>query len=325
MSTLYLTEQGAVLKKTGRRLLVEKDGEKLLDVPLIKLDSVLIYGNVQLSTQAISTLLAEGVETSFLTMEGRLKGQLIPMKAKNIVLRMAQYERARDEAFALNVAQAIVRRKIGNHLALVRKFQYRYPDRDFASSVRMWKRLLRDLERKTKARTVLGVEGMAAAEYFQCLSEMFIADLRFSGRNRRPPRDPVNALLSLGYVMITNELWSLLNGMGFDPYIGFLHGIDYGRPSLALDLLEELRAPVVDRLVLYLANKRILREDDFETREGGVYLKREGMKVFLREYERWMNRRNKDGRSFRDAMKGQAQTIAKTIREDTVYEPYRYL
>lgn len=325
MPTLYLTEQGAVLRKEGRRLIVEKDGERLLDVPLIKLESVLIYGNVQFSTQTLSTLLGAGIETSFLAMDGRLKGQLVPPKAKNVVLRMAQYDRAHDPAFCLRVAKAIVRRKIENAFGLVRRFNYRYPDRDFSRAYALADRILTQLERKTRANTVLGLEGVATAEYFKCLSAMFIADLRFLGRNRRPPQDEVNALLSFGYVLVGNEVSSLLHAMGFDPYIGFLHHIDYGRHSLALDLLEEFRGPVVDRLVLYLANKRILQRRHFERRDGGVYLTSEGLKIFLKEYERWMTRSNKDRQCFRDALKHQATVMARAVREGGSYVPYRFL
>jgi CRISPR-associated protein Cas1 len=111
--------------------------------------------------------------------------------------------------------------------------------------------------------------------------------------------------------------------MGFDPYIGFLHGIDYGRQSLALDMTEEFRCPVVDRFTLTLANRNMLRADDFETREGGVYLKRDGLKRYFAEYEKWMTVRDRSGRSFRDVFKAQASAMARAITEGATYQPYR--
>ena len=263
MSTLYLTEQGAVLRQAGERVVVENDGEKLLDVPLFKVDTILIYGMVQVTTQALSMLLEAGVELAFLTMDGRLKGQLTPPKAKNVVLRMNQYRRAIDPEFSLTMAKQVVRGKVENGLAALRRFRYNHPEIEMKDCDERLQTALQTLERKTTASTVLGVEGIAAVAYFDGLARMCLGELKFKGRNRRPPQDPINALLSLGYVMVGNELSSLLDGMGFDPYIGFLHGIDYGRQSLALDMVEEFRCPVVDRFTLYLANRNMLRADDF--------------------------------------------------------------
>lgn len=330
MPTLYLTEQGAVLKKEGRRLVVEKQGEKLLDVPLIKIDAILIYGNVQVTTQALSLLFESGVETAFLTMEGKLKGQLTPIKSKNVPLRMAQYRRAHEREFKLKVARTIVRAKIENSISVLRRYQYNHPEVDFTDRVKKLDRFLQSLERKTEAQTLLGVEGSATVEYFSGLKEMFRGELRFQGRNRRPPRDPVNSLLSFGYVLVFNELTSLLDAMGFDPYIGFLHGIDYGRPSLALDILEEFRA-AVDRFVLTLCNKRVFKPEDFEDRPAsedgavkGVYLKKEPLKKFFVEYERWIGeKRGKDRLSFRDRFRLQSQRMSKAILEGVGYKPYK--
>lgn len=323
MSILYLTEQGAVLRQAGERVVVEKDGVKLLDVPLFKVDAILIYGMAQVTTQALSMLLEAGIELAFLTMGGKLKGQLTPPKAKNVVLRMKQYRRATESGFALGMAKGIVRGKVENGLAALRRFRYNHPEVEMADCEMRMKEALISLERKTETQTVLGVEGIAAVAYFDGLARMCLGELKFKGRNRRPPQDPINALLSLGYVLIGNELASLLDGMGFDPYIGFLHGIDYGRQSLALDMAEEFRCPVVDRFTLYLTNRNMLRADDFEARDGGVYLKQEGLKRFFAEYEKWMNAKNRAGRSFRDISKAQAQQMAKAITEGEEYIPYR--
>ena len=323
MPTLYLTEQGSVVRQSGQRVVVEKDGEKLLDVPLFKVETILIYGMVQVTTQAISMLLEAGVELAFLTMDGKLKGQLTPPKAKNVVLRMGQYRRATDPEFALGMAKQIVRGKVENGLAALRRFRYNHPEIDLAGCEARMQDALATLDRKTAAPTVLGVEGIAAVAYFDGLAKMCLGELKFEGRNRRPPRDPINALLSLGYVLVGNELASLLDGMGFDPYIGFLHGIDYGRQSLALDMTEEFRCPVVDRFTLYLANRNMLRADDFEQRDGGVYLKREGLKRYFAEYEKWMTGKDRSGRSFRDVFKAQANAMARAITEGVPYQPYR--
>lgn len=304
-------------------MVVEKEGEKLLDVPLFKVEAILVYGMAQVTTQALSMLLEAGVELAFLTLDGRLKGQLIPPKGKNVVLRVGQYRRATDAGFALAIAKQVVRGKVENGLGALRRFRYNHPEVEMADCEARMQAALQTLERKTETQTVLGVEGIAAVAYFDGLARMCLGDLKFKGRNRRPPQDPINSLLSLGYVLVGNELSSLLGATGFDPYIGFLHGIDYGRQSLALDMVEEFRCPVVDRLTLYLANRNMLRADNFEAREGGVYLKKEGLKRYFVEYEKWMSTKNRSNRSFRDIFKVQTQKMAKAISEGTDYIPYR--
>lgn len=332
MSTLYLTEQGSVLAKRDERLVVEKtiDGvvTKLADIPLIKIDTILIYGNVQITTQAISVLLERGIETAFLSMNGKLKGQLTPIKSKNIVLRMKQYERYHDKEFRLKVAKTIVKRKIQNSISLIEIYRANYPDEEMKDIQLKLSESLESLERKTEVQTVLGVEGIASVLHFRALAKMFKGELQFCGRNRRPPQDEINSLLSLGYIMVMNEINSLLDAKGFDPYIGFLHSIDYGRPSLALDILEEFRIALVDRFVLFLVNKRILQRKDFErrTEEGmeGIYLTRDGLKRFFYEYEKRLKDTTlKPNVSFRDIFKSQTEKMAKTIVEGEEYEPFR--
>jgi len=326
MSTLYLTEQGAKLRKEGRRLVVEKEGEKLLDVPVFKIDSVLIFGNVQISTQALRLFLENGVETAFLNLSGQLKGKLSPLKAKNVYLRMGQYRLAQDEDFKVGLARKIVSNKIKNCVSILRKHKYNHPHPQLDRSIGKLKKYQATLDRKTKANTILGVEGCSAVEYFTALSIVFRKGLQFSGRNRRPPHDPVNALLSYCYVLVGNRIFSLLEAVGFDPYIGFLHQIDYGRPSLALDILEEFRGPIVDRLVITLANKGILKNEDFEQRnDGGIYLKRDGQKVFFREFEKWMGEKFRVGGeelSFNGALKRQVQRLALTMKTGAPYQPF---
>lgn len=333
MPTLYVTEQGSILRKTGDRIIVEKDDQVLLEVPCHKVDTVLIFGAVQVTIQALSELLEHEIELALFTRHGRLKGQLTPIKSKNIVLRMAQFERARDPAFALQTARAVVGAKIANAIAVLRRFAYNHPVRKTAldAEITRIETHLAGIDRVADLESLNGLEGIAGRAYFAGLAQMILADLPFPGRRRRPAPDPINALLSFGYTLIGNELHSLLDGMGFDPYLGFLHQIDYGRPSLALDLLEEFRHPLVDRLTLTLINKRILQEADFslDPTSGSMYLKPEAMKVYFRHFERWILEEridSLDGQqlSFRRVFQLQAHRMADAIRDGTVYQPFRY-
>lgn len=324
MPTLYLLEQGSKLEKESKRLIVRKEDKILLEVPEFKIERVLIFGNIQITTQAMKFLLESGIETSLFTVYGKLIGRLLPAQSKNVLLRIAQFEKSKDESFKLNVAKIIVEGKIKNAKAFLQRFVRNHPEVSLEEAEQGLNICLEELPRKTRISSLIGVEGRASAIYFQAYGKMFRKGLQFEQRKRRPPTDPVNSLLSLGYSLITNEMFSVLVGIGFDPYVGFLHGIEYGRPSLALDLIEEFRHSIIDRLTLELVNKEILAGDDFEEREGGVYLKPESRKKYFLHYERRMltcfqNPEDKIEVNWRRSFFLQAQKFAKTIQEDLPY------
>lgn len=331
MPYLYVIEQGAVVRKAGERVVVCKERQELLDVPIHKVDGIMVFGNVGITTPALSVLLDRGVEVALFTRRGRLKGQLTPVKSKNILLRMEQFRRYQDANFRLGMSRTIVTAKIWNSLTLVRQFLGNHPDVDCrAEVVHLEEQLQRAQHAMTLAEST-GQEGAAGRAYFEAFGKMCLGALAFGGRRRRPPTDPVNALLSFGYVLVFNEIQSLLDGMGFDPYIGFFHEVDYGRASLAADLLEEFRQPIVDRLVLRLVNLRIVQAEDF-TRDplgGGVRLALGSLKTFFVHYEEMMNKeavRASDGRqhSYRRCIRVQAEALARTVADPLIpYVPFR--
>jgi CRISPR-associated protein Cas1 len=152
---------------------------------------------------------------------------------------------------------------------------------------------------------------------------MFLTELKFDKRTRRPPKDPVNALLSFGYSLITNEIHSLVAGHGFDPFIGYLHGMSYGRPSLALDLVEEFRQPIVDRFTLRIINHKIITREDFTNREGGIYLSDSGRKRYFEHYDKLINRKSgSPPMNLRDHFKHQIRLLSKTLQNRSIYKPY---
>jgi len=327
MATLYITEQHSIIRKTSDRLIVEKNKEVLLEVPCLKLDTVLIYGNVQVTTQALAEMLDHGIELAILSLSGQLRGQLTPPKAKNMPLRMRQYETSRSEGFCLRIAREIVRAKIANQAAVLRRLRQNRPELIPLDAITKLDRAAAGVERAGSIEALLGVEGGAAAGYFQALGPAVPAEIGFDNRNRRPPRDPFNALLSFGYVLAGNELQALLDAMGFDPYLGFYHQIDYGRPSLALDLLEEFRAPLVDRLALSLFNRRIFQAKDFtETPERGSRLHRESLKRFFPLYEEELTspfQVDGEALTFRQLFRRQAERLARTLIEEEPYRAFR--
>lgn len=328
MATLYVTEQSSIIRKTSDRLVIEKDDAVLAEIPCLKLDTVFLFGNVQVTTQALGEMLDHGIELALFTLSGKLRGQLTPPKAKNIPLRMKQYETSHSEDLCLRLAQEIVDAKIANSVEVLRRQRRNHPEVIALKEVQALDDLRARAEDTISIQELLGVEGTAASRYFRALAGAVPPEAGFSGRNRRPPRDPFNALLSFGYVLVGNEIQALLDGMGFDPYLGFYHQVDYGRPSLALDLLEELRAPLVDRFSLGLLKLGVLKLEDFtQTPERGVYLQREALRRYFREYEEELNRPFSDGDqevSFRQIFRRQAERLARSLLEGEPYRSFRW-
>lgn len=330
MPVLYLSEQGSTLRRSGRTLLVEGDGARLAEIELHRLDAVMIFGNVQVSTQALRALLDTGIETAFLTLSGRLKGRLVPPQTADAPLRLCQYRAFLDPAARLDHARRVVVAKLANARGVLVRYLSNYSD----ATVSEQRDRIADLEARAAAApasdALTGIEGAGAAAYFHAFRAMCRGDLPFAGRSARPPTDPMNALLSFGYVLLATELAALVDARGLDPYLGFYHQPAHGRPSLALDLLEELRHPVVDRLALYLNNKRILRTDDFEQdpeRPGGVRMRSEPRKRFFLEYERWMKggwSSSAGAPSPRDVLRRQVEAFARALRHNEPYQPFQF-
>jgi len=275
-----------MLRKTSARLVVEKGGQVILELPAHQVDRVLIFGAIQISTQAMSFLLDSGIEVSFLSMKGRLKGKLSPVESKNVFLRLAQYDKSRDEGFKLKMAGDILDAKIKNQRTLILRYQRNHPGTDFSAQLRTISDSLDALPHKKTIPALMGLEGASTGAYFHCFSRMLSPEFVFDKRTRHPPLDPVNSLLSLGYTLLTNEIGSLVEAMGFDPFIGFLHGLRYGRQSLPLDLVEEFRHPVVDGIVLSLINKGSIGETDFRrAEEDALLLDKPAFGRFLTSYE----------------------------------------
>ncbi|MEO0073918.1 MAG: CRISPR-associated endonuclease Cas1 [candidate division WOR-3 bacterium] len=326
MATLYLTEQGTKLSRESNRLLVMRGEEKLLEVPVIKLERVQVYGHIQVTTQALELLLSSGIPVAFLAANGKLKGVLEPVRSKNIPLRLAQYEKYRDEGFTLAIAKQIVSGKIRNQRRLIQRFAHNRPQLDFRSQSCELERIMTEVERKTTLGGLLGLEGRATAVYFEAYGQMF-TELAFERRSRRPPLNPVNSLLSLGYTILVQEFYSACSAAGFDPYLGFFHRLAYGRPALALDLAEELRHPLIDMLTLDLANRRIITAADFVTESGGFLLLPEARKRYFAKYERrvtiqFKHPRTRAQTNVRQVIREQVQRMARAVQAGDTYEPF---
>jgi len=303
---LYVQEQGSYISVKGESLIVSHNKEEILHQPLVDLSEVVVFGNVQFSTQAMQALLQTNIPASFLSVYGRFKGILQPEISKHGPLRMAQYKSALEPDFVMQMAKEIVRSKIHNcRVLLMRSLRTHSqsvsenePDNsedqinEFKNDLPIMR--LKDLEEKTfSAKTpdeLRGIEGAAAHFYFQNFQRMITAEssegeFDFTSRNRRPPKDPVNALLSFAYAMLARDLHSAILTVGLDPYIGFYHIPKHGRPALALDLMEEFRPVIADSVALTLINKQMVSADDFIQWENSCLLTENGRKAFFSAYE----------------------------------------
>jgi CRISPR-associated protein Cas1 len=286
---LYVQEQGARVSKSGETLEVWQKDRKLGEAKLFETSHVALFGNIQVTTQALTCAIERGIPVTFFTMGGWFHGLAHGMSHKNIELRQAQYRAADDPARSLALARAIVISKIRNCRTLVMRNHSSPP----SAVVEGLAQLARDASRATAVETLLGVEAMAAKQYFSVFNGLLKGRpaeaaewaFDFNGRNRRPPRDPINALLSYAYSLLAKELTVTALAVGFDPFLGFYHRPRYGRPSLALDLMEEFRPLVADSVVLAVVNNGVIRADDFVRRGPAVALTPEARKRFLQAYE----------------------------------------
>jgi len=287
MSTLYLTQQDSVLRKEDERLKVTLKGEVLLDLPALKVSQVVVMGRVTVTPHTVAALMERHINLTYLTEHGRYIGRIEPAFSKNSLLRRAQYAAAFDEHRTLMLARGFVAGKLANLRVALLRAARNSEGLDVDNAVEAIRRAERRVETAEDLEVLRGHEGEGSAAYFGAFDRLLKADgFSFSKRVRRPPTDPVNALLSFGYALLANDVHAAVNVLGFDPYCGYLHADRYGRPSLALDLMEEFRPVVVDAVVLACLNKRIIQPDDFAVGLGEVHsLTPEGRKKFLIQYE----------------------------------------
>jgi CRISPR-associated protein Cas1 len=290
-AVLYLQEPGSHVGKRSEHLVVRKDGQELNRIPIHAVRQVVVFGNVQLSTQALETLVLNEVPVAYMTGYGRFVGAFSPPPAKNVSLREAQFRRFDDPAVCLSLAKAVVRAKLSNQRTLLMRNLRAERDRGSDDlSARGIQDLLRGLDDAASVGSVLGMEGQGAALYFGEFNRFLKQPptgrgFDFTTRNRRPPRDPVNALLSFAYAMLTKDCFAAVCAVGFDPYKGFFHAGRHGKPSLALDLMEEFRPVIADSVVLTLINNEQLTPADFLIWRDACQLTEGGRKAFFAAYE----------------------------------------
>lgn len=286
---LYVQSHRARISLSGERLLIREE-DRETEARLPNTSQVAVLGNAQITTPALRALLERDIALSFFTYGGWFLGRTMGLGSKNIELRIAQHRAADDDGFRLRVSRRLVASKILNCRTMLRRNHER-PDPVVLGELRI---LANKALRTDAQESLLGIEGTAARLYFQCFSGMLKADSVVCGfdltsRNRRPPRDPINALLSFCYALLVKDLTLALQAAGLDPLLGFYHRPRHGRPALALDLMEEFRPLVADSVVIGAINNNVVDFDDFILAAGSCALKPHARKRLLSAYERRMD------------------------------------
>ena len=296
LNTLYVTTPEAYLSKDGLNVVVSVKQQEVFRIPIINIEGIVTFGYMGASPGLMKLCADSGVSLTFLSPNGRFVSRVQGQTKGNVLLRKTQYQLADDENVSLHLARLMVAGKIMNYRNILRRYIRDYGENDEvmeAANFMDFNR--REALRAADKQSLMGVEGIAANRYFEVFPHLILqqkGDFPFSGRNRRPPKDAVNAMLSLAYTLATNEMTAALETVGLDPYVGFLHSLRPGRTSLALDMIEEMRAYMGDRFVLSLINRRQISPKDFLYQgEKGVVLTDNGRKTFLTA---WQSRKREE-------------------------------
>ena len=293
LNTLYVTTPEAYLSKDGQNVVVSVKQQEVFRIPAINIEGIVTFGYMGASPGLMKLCSDSGISLTFLSPNGRFISRVQGATRGNVLLRKAQYALSDDEEWSLHVAQLMIAAKIQNYRNVLRRYIRDYGEcLEVEEAVKMLdanKQDVLDAEDKTK---LMGFEGIASNAYFEVLPNLILnqkESFPFNGRNRRPPKDAVNAMLSLAYTLIANDCTAALETVGLDPYVGFLHALRPGRTSLALDMMEEFRAYLGDRFVLSLINKRQITPKDFLYQgDNGVVMTDNGRKTFITA---WQNRK----------------------------------
>jgi len=292
-NTLYVSTQGCYLRVERENLVARIDGETVNRFPLHMLEGVVCFGNVSMSPFLMGRAAERGIGISFLTERGRFLARVEGPVSGNVLLRREQFRRTEDPKAAAGLARAFVGAKAANSRSVLLRSLRDHPSAEGREEMRQASTVLADsmkaLQSEPDLDATRGIEGNAARSYFQVFGHLIVSqkeDFPFPARSRRPPMDRVNALLSFIYSILTHDAASALQAVGLDPQVGFLHRYRPGRPGLALDLVEELRPFLADRLALTLINRKQVQTGGFEEREtGGVYMDEATRKTTLKAYQ----------------------------------------
>lgn len=330
LRTLYLLEQGLTLSRQGERLVISRDAVDVSEIPVQKLDQLVVHGNSMVSTSALHLLAENGIGVYFADWRGQCWGALDAFDTRSTELNALQHGKAQDTNLTLGISRAIVAGKIANCRLVLRRYVRNHELVDAELRDLEQAAMQHDAESAQTLEAVRGHEGMAARIYFSALSDLLPEAWQFDKRTRQPPMDPVNAMLSYGYAVLFANIKTLIRRRGLDPHVGNLHALRDGHAALASDLMEEFRALVVDATVLQLIFKKSIKSEDFvldDQAELPCRLSDAGRKILIHALEEKLNAPlthpvNGQRSDWRRLMQSQVWHYARVLQgEDAMYQP----
>ena len=324
---LILTEVGSRVGIRNNIIEVKKD-DLVTKIPKNIVESVSIFGKIEISSKFIEHCLMENIPVMFFSYTGKYYGRLSSQSGQNLDYLNAQIKAINNEEYRRDFASNILRAKINNQVVVLRRYnKYKILD----SNINFMKNMEKKINNKLDINTIIGYEGASAREYFNGISKILPKDFKFKGRNKRPPKDPFNSMISLGYTILLHEMIGELEAVGLSAYGGIIHGNSRHYPSLASDLIEEYRPIIVDSLVISLLKNKKVFIDEFNITDNGVFLSNELLKMYLQEVQKKMMSKHKylsyleNKVTYRESIYHQCKRLRRSIVEldPNIYERIR--
>ncbi len=326
MSSLYITENGAFMRKKGGHVLIGRNNEILMEIPIERIEDVTLIDNIQISSQLITDFLERKIPVSWISSYGKFYGSLINNSQIDILKHRRQFELLEEKTLYEKLAKKVIFAKIHNQLTVLRRYNRELNSESVITDIKNILAVRRNIFLAEDRNQLRGYEGIISRIYFSSLGKFLKKPFCFEKRTKQPPTDPVNSMLSLGYSMLFNEILTDIISVGLHPYIGFFHSIAKGHPALASDLIEEWRAVIVDSMVMSIINKNIIKFDMFNISEQGCFLSTEGRKIFLYEYNKKIRSNNKyleEKLTYRECIMRQCRKYSQALMQNNsdIYVP----
>lgn len=329
MSILYLTNKDYKLEKKYNTIIVKDKYENIKIFPIEKINRIVIYGKKSISSQIIFELLKRDISLVWFSKYGKLLGILDSKKHINPSIHRKQFILSENKEFSLNMSKIFIISKIKNCRTLLYKYNKKYNIDFVNNSVYKLKKYIEKIKNSSDKTEIFGYEGNSAKLYFQCINYFVPEEFHFHSRSKKPPKDAFNSLISFGYTILFYEIYTVLEHIGLNPYISFMHKYRRNYPALVSDLIEELRSPIIDSIIISALRNKLFSIDDFEylDKKGAVYLKNKSSKKLINIFENKINKIHKYyifDKSFRESLLFQAQSLLNAVKEKN-YELYKPL
>ena len=333
MTTIYLTEHGSVLSRRENKLIISQSQEMIKDCPIEKVEGIVLIGSASITSPLMTELMERDITLTWISSSGKFYGRLEPSRSVNIERQMLQFKKAEDEDFSLAMSKKWIDAKLRNSITMLNRWSREREGLDTSEQIKKIKETIEKISYSSSLENLRGLEGYGSKCYFEALKLIIPPQYNFKERNRQPPRDPFNSLLSFAYTLLIYEIYTAITLKGLHPYRSFLHSPRRGHPALASDLMEEWRALFADALAMHCLSHRIVSEEDFttlpESKGGGVYLTQNANKKFISQFEKRLRSYNRYldyieyPATFRESMAFQVGSLVKAIENNdpNIYRP----